>query len=261
MKITVYILTADTARDGSFCHAFASDAERDAWAWENIVAKNLRSDETEDGSEECLDLVKDAFPTAHDAINEGERKGYDDSYWFFDNEIEIPSKKLTVYTIAADLENSGLETFAFASQQEREDWLWNEVVAHNLKTLGQTLQSVKAQFSSPVDAMLHGGYQREDDRYIMGTHEIEIPSQKIKLYTVQGEHFSNPGHIMKHFTDKQAATAEAVDLVNIMLADTGWQKLASPLQWEHHLTRLQDEHGAQYCDVWIEETEIEVPEE
>lgn len=84
---------------------------------------------------------------------------------------------------------------------------------------------------------------------------------KIKLYTLQGDHFSNPGHVMQHFTDKDVATTEAVALVNIMLADTDWEQVATAENWEAEVLRLQDYHGAQYCDVWVDETEIEVPVE
>ncbi|TIS37522.1 MAG: hypothetical protein E5W95_18085 [Mesorhizobium sp.] len=52
------------------------------------------------------------------------------------------------------------------------------------------------------------------------------------------------------------ADVEASELVNIMLKDTGWQPLSSPIFWQHHVERLQDYHGAAHC--YVEVTEIEV---
>jgi hypothetical protein len=78
----------------------------------------------------------------------------------------------------------------------------------------------------------------------------------MKIHLVSAEHFRVPGLRQMAFTTNRAAVSEAVGLVNTMLIDSGHQPLASPLQWEHHLERLQDEHGAAHC--YVEITELEV---
>lgn len=167
--------------------------------------------------------------------------------------------KITVFTIAID-DDCGTRTEVFPSDATRDAWAWDNVVAKNINRVHLSLDDIRAKFRTAHDAIHFGECRRDVNTYAFGEHDIEMPMRKITLYTVQGDHFSNPGHVMKPFTDRIAATAEAVDLVNIMLADSGWQKLASPVQWEHHLERLQEEHGAQYCNVWIDESEIEVPD-
>jgi len=93
-------------------------------------------------------------------------------------------------------------------------------------------------------------------------HDRKEQIMKVNLYIVQGEHFSQPGHIMKHFTDAHAATAEAVSLVNIMLDDSDFYEGAhvNASNWEKGVAELQGYHGAAHCDVWIDETEISVPD-
>lgn len=78
----------------------------------------------------------------------------------------------------------------------------------------------------------------------------------MKIYLVTAEHFHVPGLIQKAFATEALAVAEAVEITNIMLKDSDWQPLASPVQWRHHVERLQDKHGAQYCYVEISEIDV-----
>lgn len=78
----------------------------------------------------------------------------------------------------------------------------------------------------------------------------------MKIHLLTAEHFSVPGLVTKAFATPQAATAEAVDLTNLMLKDSDWRPLATPVQWQHHVERLQDYHGAQYCYVEIAELDV-----
>lgn len=78
----------------------------------------------------------------------------------------------------------------------------------------------------------------------------------MKIHLVTAEHFEVPGLIQKAFATEAQAVAEAVEITNLMLKDSGWQPLASPVQWQHHVERLQDEHGAQFCYVEISEIEV-----
>lgn len=79
----------------------------------------------------------------------------------------------------------------------------------------------------------------------------------MKIHLLEAEHFSVPGRIVRAFTNAAYANRAAVDLVNSMLTDNGNQALASPVNWKHHIDRLQDEHGAQFCYVEVNEADLE----
>lgn len=78
----------------------------------------------------------------------------------------------------------------------------------------------------------------------------------MKIYLLTAEHFSVPGIITGAFVNEKDAIERAVWLTNTMLSDNGWQELASPVQWRHHIERLQDEHGAAHCYVEISEQDV-----
>jgi hypothetical protein len=78
----------------------------------------------------------------------------------------------------------------------------------------------------------------------------------MNVFVLSAEHFSVPGLILQAHATRASAEAEAVTLVNTMLTDSGWQPLASPIQWQHHVERLQDAHGAAHCYVEIDEKEL-----
>lgn len=46
---------------------------------------------------------------------------------------------------------------------------------------------------------------------------------------------------------RDSAAAKAVELINIMLADSDEPAHATPENWEEKLAVLQDKHGAAHC--------------
>lgn len=78
----------------------------------------------------------------------------------------------------------------------------------------------------------------------------------MRVFILSAEHFEVPGLVLQAHASHASAVSEAVGLVNTMLTDSGWQPLASPIQWQHHVERLQDRHGAAHCYVEIDEKEL-----
>jgi hypothetical protein len=83
----------------------------------------------------------------------------------------------------------------------------------------------------------------------------------MKVYVLIAEHFSQGPVITKVFASEPSARREAAELTNIMLTDMGdrrdWPANAWPSDFEKHVERLQDYHGAANCAVEILEREVE----
>ena len=77
-----------------------------------------------------------------------------------------------------------------------------------------------------------------------------------EIFVTEAEHFSNPGRPIKAHLTRAIATAEAVELINIMLKDNGDPPTATAQDWEMRLEKLQDEHGAAHCFVEIHELPV-----
>ena len=75
----------------------------------------------------------------------------------------------------------------------------------------------------------------------------------MQIFIVQAEHPTVPGIVLKSFATRAAAVAEAVELVNLIAGTPA----ATADNWETVLEGLQDEHGAEHCDVWITEQEVQ----
>ena len=78
----------------------------------------------------------------------------------------------------------------------------------------------------------------------------------MKIFILSAEHFHVPGLINKPFATMAGATVEAVELVNIMLKDSGAAPRATADDWQKRVEWLQDKHGAQFCYVDILEHEL-----
>lgn len=78
----------------------------------------------------------------------------------------------------------------------------------------------------------------------------------MKIHILTAEHFNVPGLICQAHATAESAAIAAAEIVNIMLNDTKWQPLAGPDNWQAHVERLQDYHGAQHCYVEIRESEV-----
>lgn len=78
----------------------------------------------------------------------------------------------------------------------------------------------------------------------------------MNVYLLIAEHFNVPGQVRKVFVELAAAEIEAAELVNIMLKDNGQAQNANASNWRGKLEKLQDEHGAQYCYIDIDEAEL-----
>jgi len=81
------------------------------------------------------------------------------------------------------------------------------------------------------------------------------------IWTVQGEHFSNPGMPLTVHATEDGANARAAELVSIMLKDTGRvrgkPRAAFPSDWAGvPIGWLQDYHGAAHC--WVEVSKLVV---
>ena len=79
----------------------------------------------------------------------------------------------------------------------------------------------------------------------------------MKIYLLRAEHFSQAGLIAKAYSTRAKANAEAVELTAILLKDSGSKSKATLSNWESHVAALQDEHGAQYCYVEIDELAVD----
>lgn len=82
------------------------------------------------------------------------------------------------------------------------------------------------------------------------------PEKPAKVWIVEGEHYSNPGRVLKVFGTKERAEDEAVSLVNIMLSDMGNKKRATRETWVAIEAGLEDYHGAAHCYVIVNEYPI-----
>jgi hypothetical protein len=76
------------------------------------------------------------------------------------------------------------------------------------------------------------------------------------IFLTEAEHFSIPGRPIKAHLTKALAVQEAVELVNIMLKDSGGDPTATADDWESRIEPLQDEHGAAHCYVEIHELPV-----
>lgn len=99
-------------------------------------------------------------------------------------------------------------------------------------------------------------YNRGDDICADCGEDLNPPPPP-SIYIVQAEHFKVPGVVIHAHATLASATAEAVELVNIMLKDSGYKRRTSPTLWENDVLALQDEHGAAHCYVEIIETPLE----
>jgi hypothetical protein len=93
----------------------------------------------------------------------------------------------------------------------------------------------------------------------VGESAPPVTAKPQTVYLVTAEHFNVPGFINQPFASKEGATAEAVNLINLMLKDTSAKRKPKPATaetWESVLDWLQDYHGAQYCFVEIAATEV-----
>jgi len=78
----------------------------------------------------------------------------------------------------------------------------------------------------------------------------------MKIYLLEAEHFAVPGRIVKAFDAQSKADAEAAELVNVMLVESGYTHGTNAERWQHHIERLQEEYGAQHCYVEISELDV-----
>ncbi|MFG1304175.1 hypothetical protein V5F34_08550 [Xanthobacter autotrophicus] len=76
------------------------------------------------------------------------------------------------------------------------------------------------------------------------------------IHLLLAEHFKTPGVVMSAHATDASARAEAAELVNIMLKDSGSTGTADASTWERHLAPLQEEHGAAHC--YVEITRLDV---
>lgn len=80
-----------------------------------------------------------------------------------------------------------------------------------------------------------------------------------KVFVLTAEHFSVPGRIIKAFATLAGAEEEAVSLTNIMLNDDGRAQAAHASNWRSKVEQIQEEHGAQFCYIEIDEQELLCP--
>lgn len=80
------------------------------------------------------------------------------------------------------------------------------------------------------------------------------------VFVIIAEHFEVPGKIVGAHATQRGAIEQAVDCLNLMLADspvgTAHPK-ATPDNWEAVVNALQEYHGAQYCYVEILERRLQ----
>lgn len=74
----------------------------------------------------------------------------------------------------------------------------------------------------------------------------------MQIFIVQAEHPTVPGIVLKSFATRAAAVAEAVNQVNLIAGTPA----ANAENWEAILEGLQEEHGAEHCDVSITEQDV-----
>ena len=74
----------------------------------------------------------------------------------------------------------------------------------------------------------------------------------MQIFIVQAEHPTVPGIVLKSFATRAAAVAEAVKLVNLIAGTPA----ATAENWEAVLEGLQEEHGAEHCDVSITKQDV-----
>jgi len=70
------------------------------------------------------------------------------------------------------------------------------------------------------------------------------------VHILLAEHFSVPGLIVGAHATREGAVREAVECVNLMLADSPVKKThqkATTENWQTVMEALQDYHGAQFC--------------
>ena len=98
---------------------------------------------------------------------------------------------------------------------------------------------------------------REAREISAGLPSIE-PTQPTpaRIYVLTAEHLSVPGIKTEAHASIESATASAVDLVNIMLADNGDIVRATAEDWKLCLQSLQTEHGEDRCYASIEELNV-----
>lgn len=78
----------------------------------------------------------------------------------------------------------------------------------------------------------------------------------MRVYLVIAEHFSIPGLVVRVYESWADARNECVELVNIMLKDSGGCPNATGADWERRLETLQDEHGAAHCYVELNDHNV-----
>lgn len=61
----------------------------------------------------------------------------------------------------------------------------------------------------------------------------------MKVYVVQGEHWTVPGINLTVHATEDGANAKAAELVNGMLDEVGLARRATPRTWEKHLDRIR----------------------
>jgi len=83
--------------------------------------------------------------------------------------------KITIYTIAID-DDCGTRTEIFTSDEARDAWAWENVVAHNFVDLApiNTLEKARAHFGTAHEAIHEGGLRKYEDTYAFDEHEIAI---------------------------------------------------------------------------------------
>lgn len=77
-----------------------------------------------------------------------------------------------------------------------------------------------------------------------------------KIHILTAEHFHVPGLIVRAYRTYDNAEREAVELVNIMLKDSGKPQDATRENWLDHHEALQSEYGAAHCYVVVDELEL-----
>lgn len=79
------------------------------------------------------------------------------------------------------------------------------------------------------------------------------------VFVLAAEHPRHAGRVLKTYATLAGAEEEGMNLTNIMLKDCGRAQSANASNWRSKLEELQDEHGAQFCYIDIDEQEILCP--
>lgn len=95
-------------------------------------------------------------------------------------DLPMHKQKITVYTIAID-DDCGTRTEVFTSEEARNEWAWNEVVASHLWGDVPSLQHAKERFKSAREAIHDGECRKYEDSYTFGEHEIEIDAPVVEI--------------------------------------------------------------------------------